>query len=126
MSKRDEWEFPYSANKLLEAATVKHTHHAARLKWWEDKKNEVVEKVKAEGIEIDESLADANLSNSYNRGQSVQIRTDLVRDLQECVGKIREHRSKVGDYDAWMQVLASQGQASFPLQQEDWLFFFGK
>lgn len=104
---------------------MKCTHHNDRLKWWEDKKISVVEKVKTEGIGIDESLANLT-SNSYARGLTVQIRTDLVRDLQECVGKIQEHRSKVADYDAWMQVLTSQGQSSFSLDQEDWLFFFGK
>lgn len=123
--KRTAWEFPYTADRLLSAATGKCAHHADRLKWWENKKTSVVEMVKAEGIEIDESLADLT-SNSYQRGATVQIRNDLVRDLQECVGKIREHRTKVDDYGAWMQVLASQGQSTFNLHQEDWLFFFGQ
>ena len=123
--KRTSWEFPYTADKLLDAAKAKYDHHSVRLKWWEDKKAQVIETVKAEGIEIDESLADI-ISNSYHRGPSVQIRTDLVRDVQECVSKIQEHRAKIEDYDAWMQVLSSQGQASFNLNHDDWLFFFGK
>lgn len=122
---RNEWDFPYTADKLLQAATTKHDHHKTRLAWWERKKAETVEKVKAEGIEIDESVADI-ISNSYGRGPTVGVRNDLVRDLQECVLKIREHRDKVSDYDGWMQVLASQGQSSFNLHHEDWLFFFGK
>lgn len=122
---RSKWEFPYAADKLLDAARAKHQHHTVRLKWWEDKKAETMEKVKAEGLEFDESLAD-KLSSAYNRQTTVQIREDLLRDLQECVGKIREHRDKTNDYDAWMQVLASQGSAAFVLHQEDWLFFFGK
>lgn len=121
---RDNWLFPYTADKLLAAATAKREHHDARLLWWEDKKASVIEAVKAEGIEIDESLADIT-SNSYGRGATVQVRNDLVRDLQECVSKIREHRGKASDYSAWVQVLSSQGQATLALHHDDWLFFFG-
>lgn len=126
---RDEWAFPYTADKLLEAAQAKKTFHESRLEWWEGKRKEVETTIRAEGIEIDESVA-ANLSSYSNstvgRGAQVSIRTDLVRDLQECVGKTAEHRQKIKDYDAWTQVLASQGQSTFDLHQDDWLFFFGK
>lgn len=124
---REMWEFPYTADKLLEAATVKRDHHLGRLKWWEDKKAEVIETVKAEGIQVDESVA-AEFSNSksYGRGGNVQVRNDLVLDLNECVQKIVGHRAKAADYAGWVEVLASQGQASFALHQEDWLFFFDK
>lgn len=124
---RDQWVFPYSADKLLAAATVKIEFHKARLAWWEDKKAQVLATVKAEGIEIDESVAAGeNYGKSYNRQESVTIRDDLVRDLRECVTKVVEHRGKIDDYGAWAQVLASQGQATFDLFQTDWLYFFGK
>ncbi len=125
---RDEWTFPYTADKLLDAATAKKTFHEGRLTWWSDKQKEVEGTIRSEGIEIDESVAASSYaSNStFNRGAQVNIRTDLVRDLQECVGKTQEHRGKIKDYEAWTQVLASQGQVTFDLHQDDWLFFFGK
>lgn len=124
---RDKWTFPYTADKLLEAATGKKAFHEGRLQWWTDKRKEVEDKIRSEGIEIDETLADqaGKFSNSY-RGPQVQIRNDLVTDLDECVTKQKEHRSHIQHYDAWMQVLASQGQSTFNLNQDDWLFFFGK
>lgn len=123
--KRNDWEFPYSIGELNIASKVKHDHHMARLQWWNDKKAETIDKVKAEGIEIDESLAD-QISNSYGRGAQVQIRNDLVKDLQECVSKIREHRERVTEYDAWLQVLSAQSATrQLLLNQNDWLFFFG-
>lgn len=127
---RDDWKFPYTADKLLAAATDKKAFHEGRLTWWEGKRKEVEATIRSEGIEIDESVA-ANFGGTYSnaglgRGAQVNIRNDLVRDLQECVGKTSEHREKVKQYDAWAQVLASQGQASFDLHQDDWLFFFGK
>jgi len=130
MANRLMWKFSYPADKLLEAATTKKAWHEERLKWWGTKRDEMKDKIKAEGIEIDESVAfgtDNYLSNkSTHRGASVSIRNDLVVDLTECVNKVSEHQNKIKDYDAWTQVLASQGQGSFDLYQDDWLFFFGK
>lgn len=124
MSNRQEWKFSYQASKLLDASKAKLAFHTDRLDWWEKKKTEVLETVKAEGLEIDESVA-LGYSNS-GRSTSVNIRNDLLRDLNECVSKIEEHKSKVKVYDSWIQVLSSQGDASFDLHQDDWLFFFGK
>lgn len=123
---RDNWRFAYTADKVLLAALEKKVHSENRLKWWADKREEIIAKVKAEGIEIDESLADLSLSNSYGRQPSARIRNDLVADLSECVQKTMEHRKKIEDYDAWVQVLESQGQSTLQLDQDDWLFFFGK
>lgn len=125
---RTKWEFPYHANDLAAAAINKSKHHKERQEWWETKKAEIVEKIKAEGLEIDESLAGEEFSKlgNYGRSTTVQIRDDLLRDLQECVGKVKEHRTKIEGYDAWTQVLSSQGSTVFNLNQEDWLYFFGK
>lgn len=129
---RASWKFTYTADRLLEAATSKKDFHAGRLDWWAAKRKETEALIRSEGIEIDESVAagalgslTSNYSNS-GRGPSVSIRNDLVRDLTECVGKTSEHEAKIKDYGAWIQVLASQGQASLDLHQDDWLFFFGK
>jgi hypothetical protein len=127
---RSSWKFTYTADKLLAAANAKKAFHTERHQWWSDKRDETKEKIKNEGIEIDESVAhglnQATYSNSAFRGPSVSIRNDLVTDLDECVAKVGEHQHKIKDYDAWVQVLESQGQASLDLQQDDWLFFFGR
>lgn len=124
---RTSWKFTYTADKLFGAADSKKSWHMERLKWWSDKRKEVEGVIRAEGIEIDESVA-AGLGTYANavRGPQVSIRNDLVKDLSECVMKTTEHEGKCREYDAWMQVLASQGQASLDLNQDDWLFFFGK
>lgn len=130
MTNRLEWKFSYTADKLLEAATNKKHWHEGRLAWWAKKRDETKDTIKADGIEIDESVAfgtDTYISNkSAHRNSQVSIRNDLVKDLQECLAKVNEHQVKVKDYDAWMQVLSTQGQTAFDLNQYDWLFFFGK
>lgn len=125
MTARTGWEFNYKASDVLRGATDKLNHHKARTEWWAKKKAETVARIRSEGLEINESVADLH-SNSYNRGASVQVRNDLMRDLQECGEKGREHREKSDDYAAWVQVLESQGEAHFPLHHDDWMFFFGK
>ena len=122
---RHQWTFSYPADTLLKAATTKHEFHDQRLGWWTTKKSEVLDKIRAEGLEIDESVA-VGYSNKSGRETSVNVRIDLLRDMNECAQKIVEHTAKVKDYDAWIQVLTSQGQTYFSLHQEDWLFFFGK
>jgi hypothetical protein len=127
---RNQWKFAYTADHLLVAAKTKKTWHEGRVNWWTKKRDEIKEKIKSEGIEIDESVAfgtEGYLSNKSNyRGASVSIRNDLVQDLNECVNKVSEHQTKVKEYDAWVQVLESQGKVSLDLNQDDWLFFFGK
>lgn len=54
---RDVWTFSCTADVLLKAATDKHTWHSGRLDWWTKKKEEVLAEIKAEGLEIDESVA---------------------------------------------------------------------
>ena len=121
---RNSWKFSYQADELLKATTAKFEFHTKRNDWWTSKKAEVLSLIRAEGLEIDESVA-LGYSNT-GRNTSVMIRDDLLRDLNECVSKITEHKGKVADYHAWIQVLQSQGKASFELNQDDWLFFFSQ
>jgi len=125
MSNRDHWKFQYGANVLHQAAQAKRQHHTERQLWWEAKKKDIFEQIKAEGLEVDESLAE-HISNSYNRNAEVRVRADLLSDLRECQDKIREHREKVSDYYGWCEVLADQGQSACECSHEDWLFFFSK
>lgn len=126
--KRDEWEFPYSANSLNEAAVKKALYHSERQNWWSAKKSQVLDLIRSEGITIDESLAgtDVGKLSNYTRLPNVTIKEDLRRDLDECIQKEKEHRNKVEGYNAWMEVLSSQGSTMLPLNQDDWLYFFGK
>ena len=135
---RNDWKFAYTADVLLKAAKAKHAFHTGRHKWWSEKRETTKALIKSEGIEIDESLAAGDsdkfgggmsaalLNSTYGRAPSVNIRNDLVADLNECNSKIMEHRNKTNDYSGWIEVLESQGSASLMCHQDDWLFFFGK
>lgn len=124
--KRNEWTFTYTADELEAAAEQKRKHHADRLAWWEQKKQEVMEKIATSGITVQESPG-AGASN-VSRGYTPQIRIDntLETDLTECACKMEEHRSKERSFAGWVQVLNANPKSSLELEHDDYLFFFGK
>lgn len=121
---RNEWKFTYGADELLKQAALKMKHHEKRHDWWTKKRVEVVDQIKKSGIDVDQSLSDMSMSNSYHRGGNITIDEKLARDLQEAFGKQKEHERKITDYAGWVQVLSSQGKNIMQLDQEDWMFFF--
>lgn len=129
---RDKWIFKYTVGELLVATTTKVTWHEGRWDFWKKKRDEKIAEVKASGIEIDESVLFENpkmsASNSSNyRQPSVQIRTDLVNDINECNNKVTEHNGKLKGYQAWQALLdASKRTDVYELNQDDWLYFYGK
>lgn len=125
--KRTEWTFPYLATTLSAAANIKHIHHIERYAFCTDKKTEVMANIRAEGLEFDESMAtEFSKLGNYTRQTTVNIRNDLLKDLTECTAKIKEHSDKAQGYDAWIQILTAAGEKPLELEQDDWLYFFGK
>lgn len=127
---RDEWRFPTPAARLAEAAQAKLAHHDERVKWWTGKRAQVMETIRAEGLEIDERLVLAHPNpkvRDWDRGATkVMVRNDLQEDLEECTTKLRFHTARRGEYDGWVQVLAANAGTPLELDIEDWLFFFGR
>ncbi len=121
--KRAKWKFNYSVQDLLPAAQKKLAFYEGRLEFWKKSKEEVIAKIKAEGLSFDESVAEG-YSNS-GRSTSIQVDDGLRRDLSECNSKINEHTENVAIYDGWVEVLAAAKPTDqYPLNQDDWLFFF--
>lgn len=126
---RDDWEFEYRTADLAAAADKKRQHAEERLAWWTKKKEEVFAKIRSEGLDIDESLAEqySSFSNKGAFGPRVVVRDDFQRDLNECAQKITEWGTKLRDYEGWHQVLsAQQPYSTLKLDHADWLHFFGQ
>jgi hypothetical protein len=126
---RDNWLFTYTAGAVLDAAKAKVEHHGARAAWWLGKREGVLERVKSEGIEIDESLAAGDVSkfaNTYARQPGAMIRQDLLNDIGECNAKVAEHRTKLAGYEAWVEMLGADGGVpdELELDHADWTYFF--
>ena len=102
--RREEWRFEYTANNMATAAETKIKFHAERLEWWKSKRHEVMDKIRSEGIEIDEKISLAYLSpKSRDWAQSTQvtIRDDLRNNLSECQEKLAHHTQKQNEYIGW-------------------------
>lgn len=126
---REEWKFDYAAEELAEAARQKLRHHDERLEFWKTKKKSVMDTIRAEGLELDETITSA-LSNpkarDWHRSAQVMVRKDLQKDLEECLDKLEWHTARRDEYDGWHQVLCAQRDKRLELQIHDWLFFFGR
>lgn len=125
---RDNWEFEYTARNLATAAKAQREHREGRVKVWEEKKAEIMQKVKDTGLTVHEGVAAsmANYTNSIQQGATVMVDATLQRDLNECVTKIRQHRDAATEYHAWEQVLEANPDSRLKLKHNDWMFFFGK
>jgi hypothetical protein len=124
--KRKDWTFTYTASKLAEAATAKTEKHKGKLTWWEEKKAETLKKVAESGIEVKDSVASSYSNTKGGFGPEIVIDRTLQRDLTECQEKIMEHHNLVEQYDGWVQVLSANPEARLELNQDDYLFFYGK
>ncbi len=49
---RNEWNFHYSGKQLLEAANAKLAHHQKKHGWWLARKDELLAKIRSEGLEV--------------------------------------------------------------------------
>jgi hypothetical protein len=132
MTLRTKWEFEYTAKALADAAVEQRHFRDQRVLFWTEKKQHVMEKIKAEGLTIDESLSDQlsigspKYGHSGGRGATVLIDATMQADLDECVQKIRTHTDYSKQYDAWVQLLLANPESRVRLDHDDWLFFFGK
>ena len=120
---RTEWRFEYTGARLAEAAAARRDERLAKLEKWTATKADVMEKIKASGIEVDEGLAPSHSNTSY-RSPRVVIDTALAEQLQECHGKIQSHKQAADGYDGWHQILAANPEKSLALDHDDWLYFF--
>lgn len=126
---RYEWEFEYPASELMEGAIKQKEFRLGRVQWWTEQKAAVMREIQESGIEISESVAALNYASTQSTMYSepkVMVRTDLQRKLSECHEKMQSHRKAADEYDGWIQVLATNSNASLKLTQDDWLYFFGK
>ncbi len=124
---REKWEFEYTGAQLCEAAAKKISFHEERLKWWKEKRQAVMSKIRAEGLEVNESLAmsqQSPKSRDWVDATQVTIRNDLKLALAECQKKLGFHTERLADFRGWHQMLDANPQAHKPLDLADWLFFF--
>lgn len=126
---RKDWKFDYTAARLAEAARTRIAHHEERLAFWRGKREEVLAKIRSEGLEIDEKIVMAYptpKAQDWSRANRVTVRDDLREHLDECLSKLRAHTELLRDHQGWLAMLSANPEARLPLDVEDWQFFFGE
>lgn len=131
--KRDDWEVPYTGEQIAKAASDKKVFHTGRVTWWTQKKNELMDKIRSDGLNITESVVDelaktgyANTTNNAYGAPTIQIDAGLQMQLREAHQKVGAHKALVGQYDAWIQMLSNHRAVIFGLDNDDWMYFFGR
>ncbi len=126
---REDWEFSYQAAKVAMAAKAKISHHESRLDFWKKAREDIIARIRSEGIEVDEKIV-LLYSNpkhrDWDQAGEVMIRNDLRKELVECYKKLAYHTGRRDGYDGWAQVLDANPESSLALDIDDWLFFFGR
>jgi histidinol-phosphate/aromatic aminotransferase/cobyric acid decarboxylase-like protein len=128
---RDKWTFAYTAAEVAAGAKRQQEYRQSRVNWWAEKKAQVLNDIKARGLEVIESIADANyvqtvsaMSGARGNAPRIAIPSDLQEKLQECTQRISHHTNAVHEYAAWVQFLEAKPEEQLQLTQSDWLFFF--
>jgi len=127
--KRQEWTFDIAAAELAKASQAKVIHHTDRLSFWKGSQEKVMQEVREKGLSIETSAAGFGYSGSNVRPKNMpQIVIDdtYQRRLEESNEKIQEHQRKLSEYEGWVQVMADNQSRTYPLNADDYLFFFGK
>lgn len=126
---RDQWKFRYTARQLAEAAQAKIAFHQSRLDFWEARRKEVIDEIKADGIEVNEKTVlqfGSPKMRDFQQGGDIMIRNDLRKSLAESYEKLAYHTGRRDTYDGWQQVLGANAEDAIELDIDDWLFFFGQ
>jgi hypothetical protein len=127
--RRDQWRFEYAAGKLADAAATKIRYHSERLAFWKAKRTEVLNTIRAEGLEIDEKIVIGHSSpkaRDWEHSSMISVRDDLREKLEECQRKLAYHSGKHVEYDGWHQALSANSDVPLRLHIDDWLYFFAK
>lgn len=118
MSLRTEWKFQFTARQITEAATLKEQHHAARLEWWQNEREVAV--LAAEGSTV--SIKRVEVSGGDRAELSIDA--SLAYRINECEGKINQHRRDLATYQRWRESFALMNPTTvYELDPDDIAFF---
>lgn len=130
---RNSWKFSYSVFEVLAGARAQLEYHNTRLVFWNKKREDILAKIKDDGIKIDESVIEklAASGSTYsnfglNNGPQVSVKQEYLEELNECNSKITQRRASVDQYTGWVKILETEGDSHrvLELEHDDWNFFF--
>ena len=116
------------AASIFQGAQEKLAWHQGRLSVWETAREDTINKIKAGGIKVDESVLNGTAQSSYSnsgRNPSVVIDNELMTDLNETNTKINTHKDMIRSFESWVQFLG-RAEGDLDLTLSDYLYFFGK
>ena len=117
MSLRDKLQFDYSGLTLAAACEKKRDYHALRQATWDVELVTAKEAFKGAGVEFREYQITGGTRMDAVIDPAKQAR------LNECQGKVEEHRKKREEYDRWARGFRANSDAHFALDPDDIAYF---
>lgn len=116
---RKEWLFEYTAGALLIAAESEFDRREKRLDYWKDKRDEVLEQLKEEGLSVTQWNEGYTKSSMGNR-IDVEFDAKLMTRLRECENFLEKARIEKKEYVMWIQVFSEYPETkTLQLDAED-------
>lgn len=104
---RDNWEFAFDIDTLIDAAIDKVDWHGNKLEYYKSETEKAEKDLRENGVEVRESL---NLRNTYSTQQNLNIVVDPQKQhhLEACQAKVREHQEKLHEYETWVRAFEAK------------------
>jgi hypothetical protein len=118
MSLRDKFQFSYPGQVLAEACERRRDRHAGRCEFWEAELATAKAAFKDAGVEFREYP----VTGGGTRLDAV-IDPPKQQRLNECQGKVAEHRGKIEEYDRWARGFRANADSPFALDPDDIAYF---
>ncbi len=118
MSLRSKLEFDYTGETLAVACEKKRDHHESRQTFWAAEMETAREAFKGAAVQFQ----DYPVTGGGVRTQAV-IDPGKQRRLDECTGKVDEHRKQREEYDRWARGFRANADSHFALDPDDIAYF---
>lgn len=121
---RSEWSFEYQAGDLLEAANKEFDKRIERIDYWKEKREEVLNRLKDEGLEITNWNSGSETKLSAGSAIDVQFDQKLIGRLRECEKYLEKARNEKKEFAMWIQAFSDrQSGEGFKLHAQDIAYF---
>ena len=137
------WRFDFLTSDLRTASRERREYHMMWLKWWEGRREDLLQRAKDKNITVIENFSmrkELGLTEALSEytvspySSTVRVELpgktlleDLERDLLEIYSRIKFHNTKMNEYNSWYNLLGRKPEVCCrSLDYEDYVFFFGE
>ena len=120
--KSKTWTFPILRLTLQQAAQRRADRHQSRLAFWQAELTTATNRLKSEGVTIEEP-AEARQHTTYAGNMQIVIDPSMQQRVRECQDKVRDHRDRLAEFRRWEAAFSGTPLESFDCDIDDLTHF---